>query len=526
MGGQGSNQVVDRIADVLEGIGAAESGAAPTGDDTTADRPDAAEFDDHTDTVEPTDHPNAAEPGDRSHTAEPVTDGGADEAPPGDSPWTADDPIVFGDDADAEQGAAILDAVTDEESAPPFAESESDDSTDPDRDGDDDSAVDEAQLGELEARIGALESDHVQLESQMADVASAIAELQGDVDRVGEDVLELVTAFAGVALASEQSGTLDIDASRVASKLATELEDVVQTAAAQAAEDAIDGSSVSDVADGPADVDASTGADGSADEPSADAGSDERSSADDGASGADAFSPNGVPEGIHRGIGDPPEPSTSGQSTPEPLASGPSASKSAPADAAVQATSSGEVDTTESAESNRAREQPSRELVDPRSDAVGARLRQFREGFVDDPTAGLPTGNTADDFRFEKVLLPTDGEAAPDLSAEELEKPYLESLPDGYAADAVVLEWLDWLVSAADGETAAHAIGYYESIGWLTDDARDELLGYLEGLGAPGTVDGTASVAEPPAALDLQDHLRSLQYVTELATGEVGADGI
>ncbi|GAB3680210.1 hypothetical protein GCM10028857_02630 [Salinarchaeum chitinilyticum] len=489
----------------------------------------------------------------------PLTDGGADDAPIGDSPWAEDDPIVFGDDTDADHGAALLDAVTesDEESAPPFGGDGPGNQTESDSEqaapGHADSGpeqsdrIDPDRIDELEARIGALESDHVQLDATIAELASATTSLQVDVETVGEDVRQLVALLGGIALAGEQvdreqSGAIgrpEEFEERIESRIESRLDEAVDSAVASAVEgtvevavhdaidealEAFDGTTISDGADSSDGTEPS----GETGEDVADGAADSTSDGDDHDMAADA-----VPEGIHRGVGDPPavdpdsDPDVEGNAdatadatdvdgTGEAAVSAPAASPAEepqePAgEPGAQAEASGE---------------PARELVDPRTEAVGARLRQFREGFVDDPTADLPTGNTADEFRFDKILLPTDGAAAPDLSAGELAKPYLETLPDGYAADAVVLEWLDWLVSAADCQTAAHAVGYYESIEWLTDDVREELLGYLEGL---GRIDGDANVQavdEPPEALDLQDHLRSLQYVTELATGEVGTDGI
>jgi len=497
MGDEGSRRVVERVAEVIDRIGDARNG------------------------VESAEPPPVAGT-DRSDAIAAVTDGGADEAASGNSPWAADDPIVFDEESEDDPGTAILEAVRDgeEESAPPFGDV-SDDVAE--ADGDDPVAGD--RLDELEARIGALETDHAQFASQMADVEDAVAGLGADVERVGDDVRELVTLLGGVALASEPAEEPDFDSTDVATELASELEDSAATAVAEAIENAsvqslaVTGPDVQSQAATGTDVQsqATTGTDAqsqAATDSEAATSPEVESESDDEAGAArndHDIAPDAVPQGIHRGVDDAPTETSPARSSAEderrPTAS--QSDEAGPRDA-----------------SDRNAGQPSRELVDPRTDAVGARLRQFREGFVDDPTEDLPTGSSADEFRFEKVLLPTDGEHATDLSTDELEKPYLEALPDGYAADAVVLEWLDWLVSAADGETAARAIGYYESIDWLTDDVQAELLGYLDGLGEPGAIDESTPVGEPPAALDLQDHLRSLQYVTELATGEVDPDGI
>lgn len=127
------------------------------------------------------------------------------------------------------------------------------------------------------------------------------------------------------------------------------------------------------------------------------------------------------------------------------------------------------------------------------------------------------------DFEFAKVLVPPDGDGTPDVAGDDTEQPYLEALPEGVAAEAAVIEWLDGIVSTADQAGAVQAVEFYESIDWITADVRDELLGYLKGV---GPVDETASPTRPPEELELADHRRSLEYVTGLANGEVTADGI
>jgi archaellum component FlaD/FlaE len=508
MGEEGSKRVLERVADVLARLGGDPRGARPR---TGSDRSGRS-----TGSAPPTG------PSDLSTDAEQrraVTDGGADGAPPGDVPWAEDDPIVFGDDGDGDPGAAILDAVTDSDAAaaPPFG----DDAATADAhletgsdvsEVDDADAVDPERLDELEARLDALESDHVQLETSLADVAQGLARINDELSATREDVGLLVATLGGIAIAREGQGR--DGASDDPTGLATALEDIDGGELADAIASRAESEETEGVAVGNEDDEDGPGPGETGDDSTAEA-----------ARNDEPFDEDTPPEGIHRGAGEAPSPSTGDE----------------PVTRSERAAAEGEEEkedpsaTTDEAVARTA-DEPARELVDPRTDAVGARLRQFREGFVDDPTADLPTGNSADEFRFDKVLLPTDGEAAPDLSNAELEKPYLETLPDGYAVDAVVLEWLDWLVSAADGEVAAQAVEYYESIGWLTAEVREDLLGYLEGLGettlGPGTAGAKATdeaagdgPTEPPAALDLQDHLHSLQYVTELASGEVGTDG-
>lgn len=88
-----------------------------------------------------------------------------------------------------------------------------------------------------------------------------------------------------------------------------------------------------------------------------------------------------------------------------------------------------------------------------------------------------------------------------------LEKPYLDSLPQSYAAEVTVFEWLEFLVDKAGFRGTMDALRYYRSIEWLTDDAESRLREYLTSFDEGG--DG--------ADLDRSDHLLSLVYLARLA---------
>lgn len=93
------------------------------------------------------------------------------------------------------------------------------------------------------------------------------------------------------------------------------------------------------------------------------------------------------------------------------------------------------------------------------------------------------------------------------------EKPYLAQLPDGYAVDIVVMEWLAELDAYLEEGSAGDIVEYYRVIGWISNEVADELQAF-----APGLSDGAA---EPPtlgAALPVEAHKTSLQYIHELAT--------
>lgn len=140
----------------------------------------------------------------------------------------------------------------------------------------------------------------------------------------------------------------------------------------------------------------------------------------------------------------------------------------------------------------------------------------------DEPAADAERDASEDPFEFRKVLLPADEDGQPVVVGDD-GQPYLQELPDGYAAEAAVIEWLDHLVSGADKETAARALAYYESIGWMAPSVQSELLGYLAGV---GDVDDVPEPDGPPEGLELAHHRQSLDYVTALASGEVSVDGV
>ena len=92
-------------------------------------------------------------------------------------------------------------------------------------------------------------------------------------------------------------------------------------------------------------------------------------------------------------------------------------------------------------------------------------------------------------------------------------KPYLDGVPDGFGAEVLTVEWLEFLVQHSGYRETARAIDYYETIGWLTQETAAELDQYLDGLEAGDR--GTLSV---------DHHLRTLEYVEELSVGD-RADG-
>ncbi|MFB6308166.1 MAG: FlaD/FlaE family flagellar protein [Haloarculaceae archaeon] len=91
---------------------------------------------------------------------------------------------------------------------------------------------------------------------------------------------------------------------------------------------------------------------------------------------------------------------------------------------------------------------------------------------------------------------------------ENIEKPYLTHLPETYAAEYVLFEWLEFLLLHAGFQGANSALDYYESVDWITEDVRATLSDYIVGI--------DDEVSNDDNELDVDDHMLSLVYVAKL----------
>lgn len=96
-------------------------------------------------------------------------------------------------------------------------------------------------------------------------------------------------------------------------------------------------------------------------------------------------------------------------------------------------------------------------------------------------------------------------------SEDELEKPYLETVPESYASETTVFEWLEFLVEKAGFKGALEAFQFYRTLNWITKDVEVELRDYVTGLTDRET---------NPTELDRSDHMLSLVYIARLASME------
>jgi len=91
----------------------------------------------------------------------------------------------------------------------------------------------------------------------------------------------------------------------------------------------------------------------------------------------------------------------------------------------------------------------------------------------------------------------------------ELSKPYLTGLPDAYAAERLLFDWLEFLVLKGGFKRTMDALRYYQTVGWLTAGVEADLRDYLVGF--------TGEVADTDT-YDVDDHHLSLVYIARLAS--------
>jgi len=149
----------------------------------------------------------------------------------------------------------------------------------------------------------------------------------------------------------------------------------------------------------------------------------------------------------------------------------------------------------------------------------------FDEVIEDDGTAGAEADGGAmemDDPEPEPAVEPepepaVEPEPEPEPAADGDDgKPYLSSVPEGFAEDLIVIEWLEFLVEQAGYRETSRAIDYYETIGWIDESVAEALADYLRGF---DDVDDTGS------GLTIDHHTESLRYISQLDE-DSGADGV
>lgn len=93
----------------------------------------------------------------------------------------------------------------------------------------------------------------------------------------------------------------------------------------------------------------------------------------------------------------------------------------------------------------------------------------------------------------------------------DLERPYLETVPDQYAARLTLFEWLQFALDRVGSKETLDSLEYYVDIGWLSESAADELREHVR-------VFQDGATKEPRRSFETADHLVSLVYIARLAS--------
>mgnify|MGYP005851577503 CR=1 FL=1 len=128
---------------------------------------------------------------------------------------------------------------------------------------------------------------------------------------------------------------------------------------------------------------------------------------------------------------------------------------------------------------------------------------------VDDSTGGQPRQKPKpeESIRNEQFrqLLALQSERQ---RLEQLQRPFLSAIPDSTVGTGVSEEWLDFLVHVGGHDRAAHALGYYQRLKWITPAAEAELRTLIEQFPEP----------THERSFTAGDHRLSLLYVATLAS--------
>ncbi|WP_394738988.1 FlaD/FlaE family flagellar protein [Natronococcus roseus] len=138
----------------------------------------------------------------------------------------------------------------------------------------------------------------------------------------------------------------------------------------------------------------------------------------------------------------------------------------------------------------------------------------------DRPDGADADGETVsfDDLKDEVEIEPVDEiedeepepTAEPQLERRSPDEPALRELPDTYATDVVVFEWLADLLEAGGPRATLEALSYYVEVGWIDEEVRVHLEGVLAGPGLE------AAAPAGTAELTADDHADSYAYVMQL----------
>lgn len=97
--------------------------------------------------------------------------------------------------------------------------------------------------------------------------------------------------------------------------------------------------------------------------------------------------------------------------------------------------------------------------------------------------------------------------------ASDLQRPYLDSLPQAYAARLTLFEWLEFLLQRGGVSRTLEAIKFYSNVGWIDGSVADDLRDHVRAFDSLPT-------DAPDTSFEVPDHILSLVYIARLASME------
>ena len=86
-------------------------------------------------------------------------------------------------------------------------------------------------------------------------------------------------------------------------------------------------------------------------------------------------------------------------------------------------------------------------------------------------------------------------------------KPYLSEIPDKYSGERLIFDWLEFLMMQTSDKRVVDVLGYYESLGWISEEVKEDLKDYLMGINVDGNKENE---------FDFDDHMLSLVYIGKI----------
>jgi flagellar protein FlaE/flagellar protein FlaC len=149
-------------------------------------------------------------------------------------------------------------------------------------------------------------------------------------------------------------------------------------------------------------------------------------------------------------------------------------------------------------------------------DGTGASAGEAEERVTEPDPGPDATGKEHDDVDDDWTVSEEEEESGFEFVEEPedgSDRPFLWTLPGAYVGDLVVMEWLEFLVAESDPTDAARAIRYYETVDWISEDVKEDLLDFLAGF---GEVEEAEALVPGTAELTRSHHTRSLSYINRL----------